>query len=65
MQVWTQRLRKHRIDGFREALQAIDDRDQDILDISILEVVGLSEILCSGLVEPHAILNRSSNRIAN
>jgi len=33
-----QRLREHRIDGFREALEAIDDRDQDILDTAVLSL---------------------------
>ena len=39
------RLRENRIDGFRKALQAIDDRDQNVLGAALL--------LCLPSLWPH------------
>ena len=39
MQVWTVGLREDRVDGIREALEAIHDRDQDVFDAAIAQVV--------------------------
>src|SRR3546814_8403975 len=44
----------HGVDGVREALQAIDDRDQDIGDAAVLELVhdAHPELCAFGLLDP-------------
>ena len=50
------RLRKNRIDGLRKALQAIDDRDQNILGAAGLQLVddAQPEFGAFGLLDPDA-----------
>src|SRR3546814_20415009 len=47
-------LGEHGVDGVREALQAIDDRDQDIGDAAVLELVhdAHPELCAFGLLDP-------------
>ena len=49
-------LRKHGIDGFRKALQAIDDRDQNVLGPAGLQFVddAQPEFGAFGLLDPDA-----------
>src|ERR687893_1130114 len=47
-------LRKHRADRFGEALQAVDDRDQDVLHATVLQLVHhpQPELGALGLLDP-------------
>ena len=49
-----QRLRKHRCDRLRKALQAIDDRDENVVDASHLQLVHdlEPELRAFGLFDP-------------
>ena len=51
-----QRLRKHRRDRLRKALQAVDDRDQNVVDASDLQLVHdlEPELRALGLFDPQA-----------
>ena len=56
MQVWTIGLREDGGDRLGEALQAIDDGDQDVLDAAVLQLVHdpQPELGALGLLDPEA-----------